>query len=424
MTRIIKTCLLLVLPLGAWAQQDSLWNRFPEFYAHPFRTVKAGSILSFEGYSEGDASTMNNALLWKIYRQKDLNNEIIGENADRVQSKNLLGLDSRNSITWYNLNKGFLNKDSLHYFLRYGLVDHGAISYSGDFFKLIGQGNKAFEGDTAFGGGLDFRRSRYDYLDFGLIKFFPNRSNLSVSLGFTRGMRFIDIQAPKLQVYTAPYGTSTEWDVNLTARLSNGDEQTYQYVQGLGAQISVDYNGSFGPDAAYSVGVKNFGFMRWEGSEYTKDTTFTYDGWGIPDFGELNRPDAGQDAYDSIAPIFRPDSTGFERTALLPAYIYASYTMKLRGNQSLEFRFDKVINSPMLPRVSVGYTYFFGKMYGTTQISTGGFSRLALAQTLGLRIGNHSVRVQLYGIQAWAFPHKMSGLGGGIGYSFILGQKP
>ncbi|MBI1223111.1 MAG: hypothetical protein GC180_10950 [Bacteroidetes bacterium] len=423
MTKVIKTLCLVLFPMGVLGQQDSLWNLFPEFYAHPFRTVKAQSMINAEASNVLDASTANNALLWRLSRQADLNNALINENASRVQSKNLLGVDNEYALSWYNLNSGFCKRDSLHYFVRYGLIDRGGASYSGDFFKLLGLGNKAFEGDTAFAGGLDFRRSRFDYLDFGLIKFFPNRSNLSVSVGVTRGLRFLDVQAPRLQVYTAPYGTSTDWDINVNAKLTPGNKQTLQYVNGMGAQVSADFKGLLGPDGAYAMGVHNLGFMQWSGAQYTKDTSFTYNGWSIPSLNSLNKPNSGQNAFDSISSQFWPDSSSFKKVQWLPAYLYASYTMKLFGKQSLEFRFDKVINTPMLPRVSVAYTYFFGKMYGSTRLSTGGYSRLAVTQSFGLRIRNHCIRVQLYGIQAWPMPHKSAGIGGGIGYTYILNRK-
>jgi len=408
----------LALPLSTLAQQDSLWNKFPNFFDHPFRSVKAKSMVAVEGSYYVDASTANNSLLWKLARRQELSNELIAENADRTNVKNMIGIDNRYSLTYYNLNKGFLKKDSLHYLIRYGFNDHAGASYSDDFFRLIGQGNAYFEGDTADGNGLVFKRSRYDYIDFGLIKFFPNRSNLSVSVGVARGIRMIDLDGRRFSVYTAPYGTSTDWDIDLTARLTPGDQQGFGNVHGMGMQISIDYKGLLGPDGAYAVGVRNLGFISWKGTQYTKTAKFNYDGWYVPDFEVFQDPDAGRNAYDSIASEFQPDSTGFKSTEMLPSLIYAEYSMRLNGKQSLTFRFDKVMNTPMIPRFSLGYTYFFGDFYGTSSIMTGGYSRLNVSQELGYQKGKHFVKALFYGLQAWATPHKAGGLGGGLGYTY------
>jgi|GEM_PF-2464570 len=418
MTRTIKTLLLVVLPLTTWAQQDSLWNKFPVFFDSPFRTVKANSMVAIEGNYFIDASTANNALLWKLGLQDDLSKELIDENAGRVKAKNMIGIDSRFSLTYYNLNKAFMKHDSLHYLIRYGVIDHAGASYSDDFFRLIGQGNAVFEGDTANGNGLVFKRARFDYIDFGLIKFFPNRSNLSVAVGIARGMRMIDMDGRRFSVYTAPYGTSTDWDIDLTARLTPGDHQGLASVNGMGMQISAEYKGLLGADGAYAVGVRNLGFIAWKGSEYTKTDKFTYDGWDVPDFGTFQDPDAGRNSYDSIASEFQPDSTGFKSTEMLPGYIYGEYSMRLMGKQSLTFRFDKVLNTPMVPRVSVGYTYFFGNFYGTSSVMTGGYSSFNITQEVGFQKGKHFVKAKFYGIQAWATPHKSGGMGGGLGYTY------
>lgn len=401
--------------------KDTLWNYFPQFFDHPFRSVKSKSFLSVEGGYTLDAGTLNNHFLWRVANKSPLSNEVINQNADRLGLRNLFGIDGRGSATYYNLNKGFAGKDSLHYLVRYGFVDHGGASFTDDLFRLVGQGNKVFEGDTAFGNGLTFKRYRFDYIDFGLIKFFPNRSNLQVSVGVTRGLRMIDVDASRLLLYTAPYGTSAYLDVDLNARFSAGDKQGLQHVNGMGAQINFDYRALLGPggDGAVAIGARNLGFMQWKGSEYQKKDTFSYSGWHI-DPSTFSNPGNGSQAYDSLSAVFQPDSSGFKQIELLPAYLYAEYTMRIGGKQSLNFRFDKVINSPMLPRVSVGYTYFFGNWYGISTVSTGGFSRLNIAQEAGYRVGRHSARVMIYGVHAMILPGMAGGLGGQAGYMLMF----
>ncbi len=419
MTKIFKTLIVFCFPFVSVAQQDSLWNHFPTFFDHPFRTEKAGSFLSVEGEYTQEASAANNALLWRLGTKQRLGQDLIAYNADRAKLKNLMAFDSRLSITYYNLNKSFLKRDSLHYFVRYGFVDHAGASYSDEFFRLVGQGNKAFEGDTANGNGFMLNRTRFDYFDFGIIRFFPNRSNLAVSLGLTRGMRFAEVDGSRLLVYTAEYGTSTFWDIDVSAKLTPAKEQSYFDVHGTGIQVNLDYKGLLGPEGAYAVGARNLGFIGWTGKHYTKKDSFTYNGWYAPDYASFYNAD-GSNKYDSIANEFRPDSIVFRSAEWLPAYVYAEYTMKIYGKQSLSFRFDKILNTPMVPRVSVSYTYFCGNWYGVTRVSTGGYTRFNLSQEIAYRKGHHFVKAMLYGIHAWAFPKKAAGLGGGIGYSWIF----
>lgn len=414
MTRIIKTLFVFFIPVLSFAQQDSLWNHFPSFFDHPFRTEKAKPFIVLEGSYSQEASGANNALLWRLGTKQRLGRDLIAQNADRAKLKNLMAFDARGSVSYYNLNKGFMKNDSLHLFFRYGFVDHAGASYSDEFFRLVGQGNKAFEGDTADGNGFVLNRSRFDYFDIGLIRFFPNRSNLAVSLGVTRGMRFADVDGSRLTVYTAEYGTSTFWDIDVNAKLTPGKEQSYFDVHGFGLQLNLEYKGLLGPDGAYAVGARNLGFVSWSGKEYIKKDTFTYNGFYAPDFASFN---GSGNSFDSMANEFRPDSMTLKSAILLPAYVYAEYTMKLYGKQSLTFRFDKILNTPMVPRVSVSYTYFCGNWYGITRVSTGGYSRFNLSQELAYTKGKHFVKAMFYGIQAWAFPKKAAGLGGGIGYA-------
>ena len=305
-------------------------------------------------------------------------------------------------------------KDSLYWFVRYGFRDQGGVSYSDDLFRLIGLGNYEFQGDTANADGLSFQRSRYDYLDFGLIKYFPNRSNLSVSLGVTRGIRLIDLKANQLSVYTEEYGTSTNWAIDMNARLTPALEQTLADYHGMGAQISADYKGLLGPEGAYAVGIHNLGFVRWKGSEYTKKANFTYDGWYIPDWNDLEGN--GKEAFDSVAALFRPDSTGFTKTRFLPAYAYAEYTMKFRKRQAVTFRFDQVFNQVMTPRITVEHLFFWSRFYTTTRLSFGGYGRFNWTQDIGYQRGRHLFHLQLYGIDGYIVPSKSSGLGAGFRY--------
>lgn len=419
MIRTIKSFALCLLSLGSMAQSDSLWNRFPVFFDHPFRTVKSPSFMALEGGYTFDATSATNDLLWKLTTKQYLDKPTILRNADRAKAKNLLAIDGGASATYYNLNKGFMKKDSLHWLVRYGYRDHTGASYSEDFFRLLGIGNAAFQGDTANGNGLMFQSYRFDFVDFGLIKFYANRSNFSLSVGLTRGMKLIDVDGDRFSVYTAEFGTSTYWDIDVNAKMTRGIEQGFGYVHGMGAQLNAEYKGLLTPTGAVSVGVRNLGFIKWKGSEYEKVAQFTYDGWNVPTWGDLDRGSA-EGTYDSIAQEFRPDSAGYNRAHMLPAYIYAEYTMKLKEKHAVTFRFDQVLFTPMVPRFSIAYTTFFRKFYSTTAISFLGYSRLSVNEELGYRFGRHFVRLQLYGIEAWAFPKKASGFGGGLGYSFVF----
>ncbi len=406
--------MLLALPISLGAQSDTLWNRFSHFYNHPFRSAKPSSFLQVEADYHVDATFANNVFLWKVSTKQYLDNDLIRQNADRARAKNLFGIDNSFSVSYYNFDKGFLKKDSLYWFVRYGFRDQGGVSYSDDFFRLIGLGNYEFQGDTANADGLSFQRSRYDYLDFGLIKYFPNRSNLSVSLGVTRGIRLIDLKANQLSVYTEEYGTSTNWAIDMNARLTPALEQTLADYHGMGAQISADYKGLLGPEGAYAVGIHNLGFVQWKGSEYSKKANFTYDGWYIPDWNDLEGN--GKEAFDSVAALFRPDSTGFTKTRFLPAYAYAEYTMKFRKRQALTFRFDQVFNQVMTPRITVEHLFFWSRFYTTTRLSFGGYGRFNWTQDIGYQRGRHLFHLQLYGIDGYIVPSKSSGLGAGFRY--------
>ena len=187
----------------------------------------------------------------------------------------------------------------------------------------------------------------------------------------------------------------------------------------MGAQLSAEYKGLLTPTGSVAVGVRNLGFVKWKGSEYEKVAQFTYSGWNIPTWGDFDRGSA-EGSFDSVAAQFRPDSAELNRAQMLPGYVYAEYTMKLKEKHAVTFRFDKVLFTPMVPRVSVAYTTFFRNIYSMTTASVLGYSRFNLTEEVGFRFGHHFARVQLYGIEAWAMPKKASGLGGGLGYSFVF----
>lgn len=420
MIRTIKLIALIgIFSSGVQGQTDSMWNLFPNTYKNPFRTVKQGNFLSVDADLWINSSTANNDILRRIYFKQDLDNETIQSNADDAKAKNLIGSETSWEVNYAHLSKPFLKKDSLHWTLKYGFRDHTGVSYSDVLFKLIAQGNKQYEGDTADASGFDFFKQRFDYFEFGVIKYFPNRSNLSVAVGPARGMRISQVTGQNFLLYTEPYGTGMFWDVDVNAKLTSGRQAGLDQIHGMGMTASAEYNGMLTPKGSYSVGIKNFGFVSWESNHYMKDDTFHYYGWNLPSWSDFNNPNAGQQAYDSIENIFKPTIDSNERSVeWLPAYVHADYTMLIGKKSALNFRYDQVLFTEMLPRFTVGYTYFGKCFYSKTDLAFGGYGRLNLNESVGMKFKKHYVAVRAYGLEAWVTPKISAGFGAGLSYAY------
>ncbi len=421
MSRIFKTALLGLWSFTAAAQSDTSWNKFDVFFKNAYRTSWPERVLQVDGSAWGDGTSLGNSLLGSLFLRENITNEKVNRAADQQKAKNLVGAQTEVNIRYYDLSSAVLKQDSLHWFVQYGYRDHLGISYSDDLFRLLGQGNKVFAGDTANGNGLNVKKIRFDYIQFGLIKRFANRSNLSVSVGPARGMRLIDVDGRYLSVFTEQYGTYLDWNVDVNARLSGAyGQQGIQHINGMGAVMSAEFNGMIAGTGAYSVGVENLGFIRYQGKHLSKNAQFRYNGWYIPDFGALSDPDAGQQAYDSIVSVFTPTETNINKSTLLPARVYAGITIQVKANSCVQVEFDKYINTPMMPRFSVSYMRFGKRYYSATRLAFAGYSRLSVHQHVGYNFGRHQVGILLYGLEGWVLPSRATGMGGMLSYGIRL----
>lgn len=420
---MIKACrpiLLAGLLLSAYtlsAQHDTSWNAYPMFYNHPFRTVKQGSFGLLKGGAWLDANAADNRLLVNVYLKKDLDHDLIKENADKQGAKNLAGSDNNVELSYYALGQKALGRDSLHWFASYGIRDFSGATFSEDLFRLIGLGNKFTEGDTADGNNFRLIRQRYDYLRGGLIWYFPDNSNLSISLGMARGMRLIHVHAKELSLYTAPYGQYMNWNVDIKAKFNRDNEATYGDVNGIGAFIGAEYNRLIS-GGAFTAGINHLGFMRWfQGRSFTKDTTFTYNGWYVPLFTDL-QADAEQDGADSIKRIFSPQRVDGSFTKALPADFFIRYTFKIGKRSALSLQAEQTFFSPMQTLFSGSYYYFGKRFMSVSTLQAGGFGSYNMVQEFAFLAGKSAISVRISGIEGIVAPAFNGGAGGQIAYSY------
>ncbi|TNE80729.1 MAG: hypothetical protein EP332_06845 [Bacteroidetes bacterium] len=420
MIRITKLLFFVLLAQSVQAQ-DSLWNRYPDMYKNPFRTVMGSSYVQVGGEVWLNGNTLNNDFLYKLYNRSDLSNDVIEANAQKTKMKNLVGGEVSWELAYHNLKYKVLKKDSLFWNLRYGFRDHTSANFSDVLFRLIGQGNKQYEGDTADASGFNFIKQRFDYFELGITKIFSNRSNLSVSVGPARGMRYSEVNGQRFSLYTESYGTGMYWDVNVNARLTPALESTLADFHGMGMSASVEFNGLLSANGAYSVGVKNFGFISWTADNYTKVDTFQYNGWNLPSWSDLNTEGAGQAAYDSVEQMFVPKKDSAVRSSsALPAYFYAAYTMKVGEKGAAGFKYDQVLFTEMLPRFTFSYQHFFKKFYTQSELVFGGYGRMNINQQLGYRVNRHTLMLKVYGLDGIIRPTQASGFGGALSYSVMF----
>lgn len=424
MTKNNLFLLLGIMAAGMVQAQDSTrvnpWNQWGNFYAHPLRTEMSRSMAFITADGEFDASSINNTMSFKLATGRRLETSLIAENAGRQKAKNLVGYDVDVSAGYVSFDKPLFNKKNLFWYASYGYRDFLASSYSDHLFTLVGIGNKAFEGDTADANAFRIDRSRYDYLSAGVIKYFGGErpSNLKIGVGVVRGINHLTVDAKRLQLYTAPYGEYLNVDADVDVRRHNYKNGSgYGTYNGTGAMIDAEYNIRMSPGSAITVGVRNLGFVRWkDGYEYSKDSSFRFDGWSVPDYGALK--DSSGAAIDSLINVFRPktDSAGF--TALLPANFYLRYTMELNKANYLTFAMQKTLFSAMLARISISYTHFSAddKWYLSTTVATGGVGRFALHQEVSRNFGKGIMaQVKLYNIDGLVLPASASGFGCGLG---------
>lgn len=410
--------MFVTFQLEALQAQDSIWNKHQAFLLNPHRTEFSGEYFEVNTGFWGEANASGTDFFLRGFLRTGLSPSFLEKVSDRHRPKNLIGSELSYTMRYTNFDQKVLKRDSLHWFVEYGFREHTGATFSEDLFRLVMTGNKAFEGKSANGNGAEIRRIRYDYLQAGLIKRLNNQSMLIVSAGPARGMRLIDLNADRLSLYTAPYGTHLELDIDGSLGLS-GTWQTsgLNHVNGMGFTFSTAYAGKIAGGGSIQVGLENAGLIWFRQDVYSKTDSLYFDGWNVGNLNSFSRGAAVGQAFDSIVSAIEPAQQRVSKSQGLPARIYASYQFELKPNRYLSFQFDKVLNMPMLPRFAVTHTAFWKNWFWASEVALGGYSRLGLNQHLGYSQGRNYWHLRVYALEGVVMPFVASGVGGAVGYA-------
>ena len=207
-------------------------------------------------------------------------------------------------------------------------------NFSGDFFKLIFNGNKQFAGKTANLSKTNFTYLNYQQLKIGIIKKFNNHHSLLVGAAFVKGQNFISLNLDNSNIFTEQTGEYLDFNINANIQLSDTSNMKIDAMNGFGATIDLGYVFQ-DKDNNFSVSLNNLGFINWNSKSTTlqKDTFFHFEGITVNDIFTLDSTTFSNINQDTILNKITEDSKIGSFSTKIPAAFQINYTKKIFKNK-------------------------------------------------------------------------------------------
>jgi hypothetical protein len=288
--------------------------------------------------------------------------------------------------------KHYFKKPSVTFYASYYHRNMRFLTTSRDAFEVLFYGNKEFENKTADLSNIHFENLMYNQYSIGISKsdghFFAG-----INISFLQGFNDQQLTNPKGSLYTAPYGEYLNASYDLTFNQANNGSSSFFTLDGRGVSGDIQL-GYVAEKYRFSLTVQDLGVISWNRrpTNYTRDTSFTFNGVAINNLLDLAGSGIQGLKLDSVLGVLGPKKTNKSYSTNLPTTFQANYSQlfKLKKHSMI---LTVSINTRLLTNYyAYGYvkSSFLLSHDWTTSVSAGagGYSIFNLGVDVGKRWKN------------------------------------
>lgn len=402
-SRLLSFCLIHCITVFAFGQGDRLLN---ERMIFSDTNLGSGSICASMGY-EFSSNKLTNALVNGAFFEGRISSEQTADVATWKSDSKCRIVGSLGGEVWYNS----AVKNNWHWLAGAGSKQVLLGNLKTGLAQLYLRGNAPFEGVNLAIGPSNISYHNFQFVGFG-IEHQGERLTYGGSLQLTKSSRFYSAQIGTSSFYTAPYGTSISFELNVDYRASGSRLPAFTawYGTGVSGNFWLAYQ-KHAKAPFVMVQITDLGGVYFSGTSHlTFNDSLSYRGIEINNILQLDDSLLNGGSPDSLASIIGLTKSTDKYTASLPyqlqLHLIFPLSSKMRLNVGVRQYAQLRAPEPKLglaiqlsPKFCVEPTLRIG---GTSSFVTGLNMGLQVGTRLGLRL-----KSELFG--SLLFPQKSTG---------------
>jgi len=411
--RISALFLFILFNLSLLAQNTTRWLYD---FERPLITLEGNYLLS--------SPTIDNLFINSYFKGDYLGDFLKKKTYNNLKPQNILGAQNNFKLSYVmHADQG---GSTVAYVFSVSNNNIAALQCSDNVFKLAFGGNKQFAGETLTinDNGLSF--ISYSQLKGGIVKQYGNSRfthTFKGMLSFNTGVKHNKIVINKGKFFTDTEGTLIDTELNvLFQSVKNNSPAFIKIFNGIGSSIDLYYNYKCDRGNNFTVGINDFGFIRWFkpfATSFNKDTAFVFEGIEIIDILDIEASTSKLNK-DSINEAFSNLKENKPYLTYLPLSLHMYYFHEFSSRLEIGAGFKHYFNLWHTPH------YFIdAKMYVLPQVlvapvlSYGGYAKF----NVGLNLGFNFKLFNIYAGTDYITPFLDNEKFRGKGYYFKITRK-
>lgn len=404
MKKVFLTLAVVLVGLSGYAQNNlTLYNMKPipqKFYANPARHSDAKVFIGVPG-----ASSLYFDFGLTTFRIKDILNAIESDNqgnntfvvsefASKFKKKNVLMLNNSIDI----LSFGFKLKKN-YFMFNTSLSSNIRVSFPGDFFQFISEGNGGKNLNRKFDFGFGMDMLQYSEFGFGYSReILKDKLTVGGRVRFIKGLNVINTAKSEFNfttdAETYDYLLQSDIEINTANSFSGfeGDpfaegglegqeitasEVINQFFSGGNRGTAIDLGLEFTPSKqfTFSASVVNLGKIKWSTNTYNwksrnPGATYRYSGLELDDALNFSSGDIDRELEelgDTIKSVFKLDenNNSFKTGLFAQFYLAGQYNLTKNHNAGILFHgsfYHKTID----PAITLSWNSKLTRVFGAS----------------------------------------------------------
>lgn len=369
--------LSLFTPAALKAQGEWWW--VPYQY---FGTVDSGpATLYGQGEYQIVSNRISNQLMNEAVFQGAIDPATSNEALDWELGKRTRVLGSANGSMWFKST----DAKPWRWFAGTGFNESFAGDFRNGLLQLYLKGNGPFENQTLKLGPSWLQYHSYQFVGFGLERQ-ASKFTWGLSINLIKTSRYYRFYAWPSGLYTAPYGTSVEADLDFEYEAAASFQPKATAWYGTGGSVSGYLVYQSSERNMVSLQVQDLGATFFEGlRRYEMNDSQTYSGAEVENILELDEDLTTDGDLDSIEAFLGLEQSHPSGAAMLPGFIKLQYTQMIGDRVRISATMKQFIVFG-LPELHLGFVFQPSRWLSIQPaVRAGGFTRVDYGLGLGLR---------------------------------------
>lgn len=377
--QVVLTLGIGLISLVGNAQADWVWQQ----YAYFGDSITNGAGIYASADYEILSNKLSNALVNQAIFQGKINSETSAGFEDLDSDKYLRFTAGTNGELWARGNRS----GKWRWLFGMGYRDQAFVTTKIGLAQLYLKGNAPFEGKELPLGPSEVLYHSYQYAGVG-IEHSNGPTTWGVTAQLIKSSRYADMLLNTSSIYTAPYGTSIDVDVQMRYDYTNSNQSKLEAWYGTGYGLNAYFiHKPSKSSPLISFQLKDFGQIFYEGVNRLKLTdSLQFSGVEVNNILQMDDSLIGNGNIDSIEALIGLQSAHPFVRAALPAHIKINYIHPLGEKAFLNLELKQYLGFG-LPQLRVGLSYRLAPWFTLEpSLRAGGFSRVDIGLTAAIQI--------------------------------------